>query len=171
MWLHQYGKGPEVLISPYIPFPLFDLTPAFVLYCVVLFSRSQNKDVSPRKVLPYICMAPSPDTSCSFSQCVNANSAWLLPPTILVWLHNYPSSCSVCDMNISHLAFQASTETDAAGASTGVEIQDILSQWISFTKLRKRSNIDTTSMPSAGWHHLSEMTTKGSGVGSRNKFL
>lgn len=88
---------------PYVPFPLFDLTPALVLYCVVLFSRSQNKDVSPRKVLPYICMAPSPDTSCSFSQCVNANSAWLLPPTVLVWLHSYPSSCSVCDTLPSRL--------------------------------------------------------------------
>lgn len=32
---------------------------------------------------------------------------------------------------------------------------------------RKRTNIGTTSMPSVRWHHLSEMTTKGSGIGNR----
>lgn len=33
-------------------------------------------------------------------------------------------------------------------------------------QVRKRSNIGTTSMPSNRWHHLSEMTTKGSGEGN-----
>lgn len=69
-------------------------------------------------------------------------------------------------MSISHFAFQASTETGAAGVSTGVETWDILSASIIY-QARKRANIGTTSVPSVRWHHLSEMTTKGSGIGNR----
>lgn len=40
------------LASPYSSFLFLSLIPALVLYCVVLISRSLNKDIYARKVLP-----------------------------------------------------------------------------------------------------------------------
>lgn len=40
------------------PHPLLHVIPICVLYCAVPISRSQNKEVCPRKMLFYLCVAP-----------------------------------------------------------------------------------------------------------------
>lgn len=58
------------LAPPYSPCSLLKLISALTLCCTVLFSRSQNEYSCPRrKMLPNLCMAPSPGTSCCFSVC------------------------------------------------------------------------------------------------------
>lgn len=54
------GLDPLLLGQPLVnsPWLLLDLIPAFGLYCVMLMSRSQNKDVCPRKMLSQKSVAP-----------------------------------------------------------------------------------------------------------------
>lgn len=81
----------------YHPSPLLNLIPELALDCIVLISRNKNSLF--RKVLPYVHMAPSPATFCSFSQCyqqslcVITNNPWLGPQhlAIGVWaIHMSP---------------------------------------------------------------------------------
>lgn len=78
----------------------------------VLFSRSQDKDVCPRKVLPCLCRAPSPATSCFFSQCIITKNPWLFLPT--VWL--VPQLSGYLCLRYTHwpLIFQASATAEYA---------------------------------------------------------
>lgn len=85
---------------PYSPYLLLSLIPTPVLSCAVLISRSQNKYVSPRQVLPYLhkslLLQPHPLLSSS-----------MFLPAILGWLHGH-LAVGAWDTHISHLIFQAS---------------------------------------------------------------
>lgn len=66
----------------------------------ILFVTLENPSVGYREVLPYLHMAPSPATSCTF-HCV-------LLPTILGWLPSCPA-ISVGDTHIRPSTFYVST--------------------------------------------------------------
>lgn len=71
LWNAMLHSGPCLLL---------DLLPAFARDWVMLISRSQSKEV-----LPHLCTAPSPATSCPFSQHGIANNPWLSPQLSGYW--------------------------------------------------------------------------------------
>lgn len=68
----------------------FDLIPALELCCAYLWEPEHGR-LAPEKCCPYLHIASSPAISCSFSQHVITNNPWLLLPTILGQLQDYPA--------------------------------------------------------------------------------
>lgn len=137
--MHQYGKGSEVfgdLDSPRRTFHSCFLTSLLHLCCTLLRSSPGARtrmfvpgECCPTSVWPLLQPHPvlfhsvlmQTMLGCCYQQSLFGSTA--VHPAVAVY-----------NANIRHLAFQTSTETDAAGISTGVETWDILSQWVSFTK-------------------------------------